>query len=153
MALELKSVACTPGGRIAKKYTADGADVSPPLEWTEPPGGTKSFAIICDDPDAPVGIWVHWVLWGLPGDGLSLEENVAKVEVLPSGAKQGRNDFKRIGYGGPSPPRGPAHRYCFKLYALDIVPNLKPGATKTELERAMRGHILDSGELVGMYGR
>ena len=153
MALDLKSVACTPGGRIAKKYTADGSDVSPPLEWDEAPPGTESFAIICDDPDAPVGTWVHWVLWGLPGDSTAIEENVPKQETLSNGAKQGRNDFKKIGYGGPAPPRGPAHRYFFKLYALDNVPDLKPGATKNELERAMRGHILDQGELMGMYGR
>ena len=153
MALEIKSAACTPGGRIAKKYTADGSDVSPPLEWDEPPPGTESFAIICDDPDAPVGTWVHWVLWGLPGDALAIAENVPKQETLPNGVSQGRNDFKKIGYGGPAPPRGPAHRYFFKLYALDIVPELKPGATKSELERAMRWHILDQGELMGMYGR
>lgn len=153
MALEVKSMACTPGGRITKKYTADGSDISPPLEWSESPPGTESFAIICDDPDAPVGTWVHWVLWGLPGDTLALEENVPKQETLANGAMQGRNDFKKIGYGGPAPPRGPAHRYFFKIYALDNVPELKAGATKSELERAMRGHILDQGELMGMYGR
>jgi hypothetical protein len=153
MTLELQSVACTPGGRITKKYTADGPDVSPPLEWTEPPPGTKSFAITCDDPDAPVGNWVHWVLWGLPANTRSLEENVPKQATLANGARQGKNDFKRIGYGGPAPPRGPAHRYFFRLYALDFVPDLKPGATKTELDRAMRGHVLAEAELMGTYGR
>ncbi len=153
MALNLNSVACTSGGRIAKKYTADGADVSPPLEWGEPPPGTESFAIICDDPDAPVGTWVHWVLWGIPAEDRAIAESVPKQETLANGFRQGRNDFKKIGYGGPAPPRGPAHRYFFKLYALDNVPDLKPGATKADLERAMRGHILEEGELMGMYGR
>ena len=153
MAFELKSAACTPGGRITKKYTADGSDVSPPLEWSEPPPATKSFAIICDYPDAPVGNWVHWLLWGLPAEFRSLEENVPKQETLPNGAKQGRNDFKRIGYGGPAPPRGPAHRYFFKLYALDSVPDLKPGASKAELERAMKAHVLAESELIGTYSR
>jgi hypothetical protein len=153
MALELKSSGFAAGETIPKKYTADGPDVSPPLEWTEPPPGAKSLALICDDPDAPVGTWVHWVLWGLPAATRTLEENVSQTETLPSGAKQGRNDFKRIGYGGPSPPRGPAHRYFFKLYALDTQLDLKPGATKAELEKAMKGHILAQGELMGKYGR
>ncbi|MBI3469082.1 MAG: YbhB/YbcL family Raf kinase inhibitor-like protein [Planctomycetes bacterium] len=153
MSLEVKSSAFTAGQTIPKKYTADGPDVSPPLEWGEPPAGTKSLALICDDPDAPVGTWVHWVLWGLAADTRVLGENVPKEESLSNGVKQGRNDFKRIGYGGPAPPRGPAHRYFFKVYALDNVPDLKSGATKAELERAMKGHILDQGELMGMYGR
>jgi len=153
MAFELTSLACTPGGRIAKKYTADGADVSPPLEWTDPPSGTKSFAIICDDPDAPAGNWVHWVLWGLPESARSLDENVSKQETLPSGVRQGVNNFKKVGYGGPAPPRGPAHRYFFRLYALDSVPDLKPGSNKFDLERAMRGHIVGQCELMGKYGR
>ncbi len=153
MSITIKSTAFEAGGPIPKRYTADGLDVSPPLEWTVPPAATKSIAVICDDPDAPVGTWVHWVLWSLPADARSLAEDVPKQDTLPNGARQGRNDFGRIGYGGPSPPRGPAHRYCFKLYALDCVPNLKPGATKADLERAMRGHILDQGELMGKYGR
>jgi hypothetical protein len=100
-----------------------------------------------------VGLWVHWVLWNLPAETRELVEGVAKTESLPDGARQGRNDFKRIGYGGPSPPRGPAHRYYFKLYALDRALDLKPGATKAELERAMQNHILAQGQLMGKYGR
>ena len=153
MKLELRSSAFAAGQPIPKKYTADGPDVSPPLEWGEPPVGTQSFALICDGPDAPVGTWVHWVLWGLAADTRALGESVSKEEALPNSVKQGRNDFKRIGYGGPAPPRGPAHRYFFKLYALDNVADLKPGATKAELERAMQGHILAQGELMGKYGR
>lgn len=153
MSLSIKSSAFAPGGTIPQKYTADGDDVSPPLEWNEPPAGTKCFALICDDPDAPVGTWVHWVLWGLPADNRSLAESVPTQPVLPNGAKQGQNDFKQMGYGGPSPPRGPAHRYVFKLYALDNVPDLKPGSTKVDLERVMNGHFLAHGELNGKYGR
>jgi len=153
MTLEIKSSAFAAGVTIPKKYTADGPDVSPPLHWGDPPAGTKSLALICDDPDAPVGTWVHWVLWGLPPDTRELPEDVAKTETVLTVAKQGRNDFKKIGYGGPAPPRGPAHRYFFKLYALDTEVDLKPGATKAELEKAMKGHVLAQGELMEKYGR
>jgi hypothetical protein len=106
-----------------------------------------------DDPDAPVGTWVHWVLYDLPADAKELSEGVAKQEQLSNGARQGRNDFGKIGYGGPCPPPGKPHRYFFKLYALDAKLNLKAGATKAEVERAMKGHILAQGELIGKYGR
>jgi Raf kinase inhibitor-like YbhB/YbcL family protein len=153
MALELKSTAFAAGGAIAKKFTCDGPDVSPALTWTEPPSGTKSFSLIMDDPDAPVGTWVHWVLYDLPATARELVENVPKSEELPSGARQGRNDFRKIGYGGPCPPPGPAHRYFFKLYALDSKLNLKAGGTKADVEKAMKGHVLAQAELVGRYGR
>jgi len=153
MALQMTTNAFSPGGTIPKKFTGDGPDVSPPLSWSEPPAGTHSFALIMDDPDAPVGTWVHWVLYDLPAATRELSENVPKRDELPNGARQGRNDFRKIGYGGPAPPPGPAHRYFFKLYALDAPLSLKAGATKGEVEKAMKGHILAQAELVGRYQR
>jgi Raf kinase inhibitor-like YbhB/YbcL family protein len=153
MALQLTSTAFSPGELIPKKFTCDGPDVSPQLGWNGPPARTESFALIADDPDAPVGTWVHWVLYDLPANARELAEAVAKQEQLPNGARQGRNDFGKTGYGGPCPPPGKPHRYFFKLYALDAKPNLKAGATKADLERAMKGHILGQAELMGRYGR
>ncbi|MCL6480780.1 MAG: YbhB/YbcL family Raf kinase inhibitor-like protein [Firmicutes bacterium] len=153
MELHLTSTAFEPNGTIPKRHTCDGPDVSPPLAWNDPPAGTQSFALIMDDPDAPAGTWVHWVLFNLPASARALPENVPKVEQLADGALQGRNDFRRIGYGGPCPPKGPAHRYFFKLYALDTRLALRAGATRADVERAMAGHILAQGELVGRYGR
>ena len=153
MPLKLTSTAFQPGSTIPKKFTCDGPDVSPALAWTEAPAGTASFALIMDDPDAPVGTWVHWVLYDLPANTRELDEGVLKQEELPNGARQGRNDFRKIGYGGPCPPPGPAHRYYFKLYALDSKTNLKPGATKADLEKAMKGHILAQAEWMGRYQR
>src|SRR6516164_7719219 len=119
--MQVSSSAVTEGTPIPKKYTADGADVSPPLQWQGTPPTAKSFALICDDPDAPRGTWVHWVLFNLPAEQRQLEEATPGVEVLASGAKHGKNDFGKIGYGGPAPPPGKPHRYFFKLYALDTV--------------------------------
>jgi len=153
MAFQIKSAAFEANGNIPRKYTCDGPDVSPPLAWTDPPARTQSLSLIMDDPDAPVGTWVHWVLYDLPADTRTLPESVPKDRELASGAKQGVNDFRRIGYGGPCPPPGPAHRYFFKLYALDAKTNLKPGASKAELLRAMEGRILAQAELIGRYGR
>ncbi len=153
MAFEIKSSAFQHGGDIPKKYTCEGADVSPPLNWTSPPEGTKSIALICDDPDAPVGTWIHWVFFGLPPDTRELPEGVPTHKVLPSGGKQGINDFGNIGYGGPCPPPGPAHRYFFKLYALNTELDLKPGATKKELLKAMGKQTLAQAELMGRYRR
>ena len=153
MKLTLTSSAFEAGGTIPKKFTCDGPDVSPALNWNDPPAGTQSFALIADDPDAPVGTWVHWVLYDLPATARSFDENVPKQEQLSNGARQGRNDFGKIGYGGPCPPPGKPHRYFFKLYALDAKLNLKAGATKADLEKAMHGHILAQGELMGRYGR
>ena len=117
------------------------------------PPATKSLALICDDPDAPVGTWVHWVIYDLPPTTAGLSEDVPKTPELVSGAKQGLNDFKRLGYGGPAPPPGKPHRYFFKLYALDVNPGLKPGLTKKDLLKAMEGHVLAEGQLMGTYQR
>jgi Raf kinase inhibitor-like YbhB/YbcL family protein len=151
--LEVTSTAFEEGGTIPTQYTCDGADLSPPLAWEAAPEGTKSLALICDDPDAPVGTWVHWVLYDLPPGVTSLAEGIPPDEQLPGGGTQGKNDFKKSGYGGPCPPKGPAHRYFFKLYALDAELNLPSGATKKELLEAMEGHILAEGQLVGRYQR
>lgn len=153
MAFALTSTAFAEGAAIPVKYTCDGADLSPPLAWTGTPDATKNFALIADDPDAPAGTWVHWVLFNLSGLVHALPESVAKAESVLAGALQGRNDFKRIGYGGPCPPPGKPHRYHFKLYALDGPLALDAGATKTEVEHAMRDHVLGQAELTGSYGR
>jgi Raf kinase inhibitor-like YbhB/YbcL family protein len=151
--INITSSAFSAEGTIPKKYTCDGQDASPPLTWSGAPGSAQSLALIADDPDAPVGTWVHWVLYDLPANTKELAENVPKQEQLPNGARQGRNDFRKIGYGGPCPPAGKPHRYYFKLYALDKKLDLKPGATKAEVESAMQDHILAQGELMGRYGR
>ncbi len=153
MKIQLTSSAFQDGKPIPSKYTCDGEDVSPPLTWTNVPPETKGLALISDDPDAPVGTWVHWVLYDLPPTTAGLSEAVPKSPELANGAKQGMNDFRRIGYGGPCPPPGKPHRYYFKLYALDTVLGLKPGATKAEVEKAMKGHILAQGQLMGTYQR
>jgi len=114
--------------------------------------GTKTFAFICDDPDAPMGTWVHWVLFNLPGNINELSENIPPMKVLTNGAKQGKNDFGKIGYGGPCPPGG-IHRYFFKIYALYVVLNVEAGITKSDLLKAMEGHILSEGQLMGRYKR
>ena len=152
MAFELTGTAFGNGEAIPQKYTCDGPDTSPPLQWNDPPAGTKSLALICDDPDAPVGIWVHWVIYGLSPDTRKLSEGVPKEKILENG-RQGKNDFGRIGYGGPCPPRGPAHRYFFTLYALNVEPALSPGMTKAQLLKAMEGRILAEAKLMGRYGR
>lgn len=153
MSIEVTSTAFQQGMTIPKQFTGDGVDQSPPLRWSKPPSGTRSIALICDDPDAPRGTWVHWVLFNLPPQTRELEEGVPTTATLPSGAMQGKNDFGNIGYGGPAPPRGKAHRYFFKLYALTVAVDLTPGATKAQLEDAMKGHILDEGQLMGTYKR
>ena len=153
MSFHVSSAAFAPGETIPKKFTCDGPDVSPPLTWSDAPPGTQSFALITDDPDAPAGIWVHWVIFDLPPSVHELAEGVPKQEDLPNHARQGMTDFRKVGYGGPCPPPGKAHRYFFKLYALDGRLNLKPGATKADLERAMQGHILGQAELMGRYRR
>jgi hypothetical protein len=152
MAIQVTSSAFKEGGLIPRKHTCDGADVSPPLAWTGVPEGAKSLALISDDPDAPMGTWVHWVLYNLPVNAQLLPEAVPPDKELTSGARQGRNDFRRIGYGGPCPPGG-THRYFFKLYALDTLLDLQPGATKADLVKAMEGHILAQGQLMGKYSR
>jgi Raf kinase inhibitor-like YbhB/YbcL family protein len=153
MAFIITSPAFKEGDLIPKKFTCDGPDVSPQLRWGDSPKGTKSFALIADDPDAPVGTWVHWVVFNLPGETTDLMEDVPTQETLPNGARQGLNDFKRVGYGGPCPPPGKPHRYYFKLYALDTPLNLKPRATKTQVLEAIKGHILGEAQLMGRFGR
>jgi Raf kinase inhibitor-like YbhB/YbcL family protein len=153
MTIQLTSSAFTEGAPIPAKYTCDGEDVSPPLKWSNLPQGTKSAALICDDPDAPLGTWVHWVVYGIPATVTELPEGVPAAETIPNGARQGTNDFKRVGYGGPCPPKGRPHRYVFQLYALDAELQLSPGATKKDLVNAMKGHILAEGRLIGTYER
>jgi len=153
MNLQITSTAFSEGQPIPAKYSCEGSDISPPLKWTNAPANTKSFALIADDPDAPVGTWVHWVLYDLPPNTTELPEAVAKTQVTSSGAKQGLNSWPRLGYGGPCPPPGKPHRYFFKLYALDTMLDLKPGATKKDVEAAMKGHILAEGQLMGTYRR
>lgn len=134
--------------------TCDGRNISPQLSWGNVPTATKSFSIICDDPDAPSRTWVHWVIFNIPAQETSLAEHVTTDKQLANGALQGINDFGKIGYGGACPPQGHGtHRYFFKIYALDTKLDLQPGITKQELEQAMQGHILATGELVGIYSR
>ena len=152
MEIKVTSSAFEEGGLIPAKYTCDGADISPPLNWDAVPEATKSIVLISDDPDAPMGTWVHWVLFNLPADTRELAENIPPDETLPNGARQGVSDFGRIGYGGPCPPGG-THRYFFKLYALDADLDLPAGAAKRQLLKAMEGHILAQGQLIGKYNR
>ena len=139
-------------GMIPSKYTCDGEDFSPPLQWESVPQGTQSIALICDDPDAPMGTFVHWVLFNLPADIKELVGNIPAGRTLSNGASQGITDFGRIGYGGPCPPSG-THRYFFKIYALDTKLALPAGSAKHQLLKAMEGHILAQGQLVGKYKR
>jgi Raf kinase inhibitor-like YbhB/YbcL family protein len=151
--MQLTSTAFGEGDTIPKQCTGDGKDVSPPLKWADVPPSTKSVALICDDPDAPRGTWVHWVLFNLPATARELPEGVPPEKTLESGARQGTNDFRKIGYGGPAPPPGKPHRYFFKLYALDRTLDLKEGATKEQVVQAMKGHVLAEGQLMGKYSR
>jgi len=152
MPFELTSTAFAHGESIPRKYTCDGEDISPPLLWGDPPQGTQSFALIADDPDAPMGTWVHWVLYNLSAESRALPEAVPPDADLPDGSRHGQNSWGRLGYGGPCPPSG-THRYFFKLYALDRVLDLAAGASKEQLLQAMEGHILAQTELMGLYTR
>lgn len=152
MEIKITSSAFEPGGMIPVQYTCDGQDVSPPLSWGDMPEGTASIALICDDPDAPMGTWVHWVLFDLQPDTRGLPENIPTEESLDMGGTHGTNDFRRLGYGGPCPPGG-THRYFFKIYALDKKMDIPAGSTKAQLLKAMEGHILAEGELMGRYRR
>jgi Raf kinase inhibitor-like YbhB/YbcL family protein len=153
MAFSLSSSAFAAGAEIPEQYTCDGADASPALSWRGAPAGTKAFALIADDPDAPVGTWVHWVLYDVPADTTELAKGVPTDATLRSGAKQGVNDFRKTGYGGPCPPPGKPHRYVFTVYALDAPTGLKPGARKADVLRAIQGHVLAETELIGTYKR
>ena len=152
MQIKITSTAFTEGGMIPMQYTCDGQNISPPLAWSGVPSNAKSLALICDDPDARGKTWVHWVVYDLPANNAATPENVPSQEILSSGGKQGTNDFKKIGYGGPCPPSG-THRYFFKLYALDSATSLNSGATKDQLLKAMEGHIIAQGQLIGIYKR
>jgi Raf kinase inhibitor-like YbhB/YbcL family protein len=150
--MKLTSTAFKEGSMIPSQYSCDGEDISPALAWTDVPDGTKSFVLISDDPDAPMGTWVHWVIYNIPEEARELAEGVASDKQLLNGALQGINDFRKIGYGGPCPPGG-KHRYYFKLYALDTKLNLSAGATKKEVEKAIQGHVLTQAQLMGTYQR
>lgn len=154
-ALALTSSAFSEGERIPPKYTCDGEDVSPPLSWSGAPEGTKSLALICRDPDAPTGTWVHWVLYNIAPDTTELPEGVPTTTTLDGDVLQGPNDFEKIGYGGPCPPKGKPHRYCFTLYAVEVeLDDLNPtGAIAEAVEHAMSGFVLAEGDLTGTYKR
>ncbi len=152
MELKVESSAFQYGGTIPVKYTCDGEDISPPLKWSQGPAGTKCYAIIADDPDAPMGTWVHWVIYNIPADVTELPEGVPPQKVLGDGSLQGVNDFRRIGYGGPCPPGG-THRYYFKVYALDTEVDAVPGLTKRQLLKKIEKHIIAKGEIMGKYSR
>ena len=153
MSFAIKTPAFSEGGAIPKQYSCDGADLSPGLTWANAPAGTKSFALIADDPDAPAGTWTHWILWNVPANATALPEGVPKEPTLGDGTHQGKNDFKRVGYAGPCPSPGKAHRYFFTLYALDDKLEIQAGANRNELERAMKEHVLSEAKLMGRYQR
>ena len=157
MTIKLTSSAFEAKGKIPQKYTADGEDISPPLDWANLPEGTKQVALIVDDPDAPRDKpFVHWVIYGMPGDLKGLPEDVPHAKTLsdPVQAVQGTNDMGKTGYGGPAPPKGHGvHHYHFKLYALDQALQLEPGLTKLKLLDNAQGHVLAEGELIGTYER
>ena len=151
--MNLTSTSFQDGKQIPAKFTCSGANLSPQLSWSAPPAKTASLALTVTDPDAPRGTWVHWVLYDLPADTHALPEGLPALGQLPNGARQGRNDFGEIGYGGPCPPPGSPHHYIFTLYALDAKLNLPEGATRAQVEAAMKGHILASGRLTGLFQR
>ena len=153
MSFALKSTSFPNGGVIPTKYTCDGADLSPELTWDGAPSRTQSLTLIADDPDAPAGTWTHWLLWNIPARATLLPEDTPKAPLLDNGARQGANDFKRIGYGGPCPPPGKPHRYFFKLYALSAPLGVEPGATAQQVAGAMQGKVLAEASLMGTYGR
>ena len=149
-ALKLTSFAFAENQPIPPQYTCSGINISPPLEWMGIPKSSKTLAIIAEDTDAPGGTWAHWVVYNLPADTIGMVENLPSTEDLKGGGFQGKNDFEKIGYGGPCPPSG-THRYYFKIYALDNELPLKAGATKADVEKAMSGHILAQAQLMGTY--
>jgi Raf kinase inhibitor-like YbhB/YbcL family protein len=148
--MKVESAAFKEGQPIPRQYTCDGINISPPLEWSGVPKSAKTIAIIADDPDAPAGTWVHWVLYNLLAQNIGLVENVPATGELKAGGFQGKNSFGKLGYGGPCPPSG-THRYFFKVYAVDAELPLKAGVTKADLETAMQGHIVAQAQLMGTY--
>ena len=149
----LTSTTFRAGQAIPASSTCNGDDLSPHLQWSEIPVSTRSFGLIADDPDAPRGTWVHWLLFNLPADAIELAPGVPRNPQLPSGARQGVNDFGDIGYNGPCPPRGKPHRYFFRLYALDCTLNLAPGLKRPDLDAAIEGHVLAEATLMGTFQR
>ncbi|MCF8302402.1 MAG: YbhB/YbcL family Raf kinase inhibitor-like protein [Bacteroidales bacterium] len=152
MALKITSNAFEQEQMIPDKYTCDGEDISPQLSFENVPEGTKSLALICDDPDAPMGTFVHWVLFNIPPDTKELPEGTPMQQELENGARHGKTNFGHVGYGGPCPPSG-VHRYYFKLYALDRTVDLEPGASKQDLLGAMDTHIIEKAEMMAKYER
>ncbi len=153
MRFKLTSSAFASGGAIPREYTCDGPDQSPELRWNESPAGTMTFALVMNDPDAPVGDWVHWVVWNMPSDEGGMTKGFSRTAELPNGTRQGHNDFRKIGYNGPCPPPGKAHRYFFRVYAVDTKLDLPAGATRAELDSALKGHALAEAEYMGTYRR
>jgi len=153
MVLKVSSPKWKLGETIPTQYTGDGQDVSPPLVFDGVPNGTKAFALICDDPDAPVGTWVHWVIYDIPGTAKGLPEGVPTPGSLPDGSRQGRNSWKKSGYGGPSPPPGAPHRYFFRLYALREPLGLGAGLSAKEVETAARAKSIEAAQYMGIYRR
>lgn len=153
MTFVVRSLGWEPGGSIPIRYTADGADRSPGIQFADVPEGVRSFALVLDDPDAPGGTWVHWVIYGIPGSTRELPEGIPRTEALPDGARQGRNSWKELGYQGPSPPPGKPHRYILHLYALSNPVGALAGPTARALEDAMRSRVVATATYLGTYGR
>lgn len=153
MTIAIASEIISDGSKIPLKYTCDDGDISPPLIWDLIPENTESFAILCEDPDAPGGTFIHWILFNIPPDTKELPAGIKEEKKLDNGAIHGQNDFGRLGYGGPCPPSGTEHRFIFKIFALDTMLNLKSGISINQFSNAIQGHVLDKGELIGMYGR
>ena len=141
------------GGLIPKGFTADGADASPALAWSGPPPGAGGFAVILEDPDAPAGLWTHWILYDLPATARGLDGDLPRTATLPEGVRQGRNSWRRLGYNGPAPPPGRPHRYFFRVLALSAPLGLPAGATREELDQALKGKVLSEGVFMAQYGR
>lgn len=153
VALEIRSASFKSSEEIPLRHTYNDENLSPHLAWSDVPPGTRSFVIICEDPDAPLKAWVHWIIFNIPKDTRELKEGQSAQEILDNGAIQGSNDFGNLGYDGPTPPPASSHRYIFKLYALDTMLNLKPRTAKKELLKAIQGHIIGEAKLIGTYGR
>jgi hypothetical protein len=151
--LELRSTAFSRGGTIPAQFTCSGDNISPALFWSQPPAGTQSFALVMDDPDAPAGTWVHWVVYNLPASTRLLPSHVPVGDTIKGGGGQGVNDFPQTGYGGPCPPPGKPHRYFFHLFALDTILALRAPVRRQGLDAAMQGHVLAQAELMGTFGR
>lgn len=151
--MQLTTSAFTPGGAIPGTFTADGKDQSPDLAWSLEPAGTRAFALIVDDPDAPAGLWTHWVVYDLPAEIRALEAGQPRTPTLPAGGRQGGNTWGRLGWNGPSPPPGKPHRYFFRIFALGAPLGLEPGASPSLVRAAMKDKVLAEGTLVGTYGR